>query len=400
MARNEILLNGAMGKPFQPYRDDNKLITAVAWAPWWLEGGKSDPDWKNRRPVFSPYTLDDTLTQQLSTPFGTHTAGLWQQVPSVAGNSYELTVEGMAWSSEDPSPGSHLEPSDVHLQVGIDPTGGLDPESPLIIWGDTVQPLSRWETARVQAEAEAAIITVYVKSSPNLPKRQQSVFWRNAFLRPIGRHKRGVNIVGVGDTHIALTPEHPEPGDMVEVTVSSNREHKFVELLAQKPDEGLTAVQFKGTAIDGDRHLWRYTFKTDQDGLYELRFAGDRGARLLALRLLRVARDAQLVPSGSARFSYQKVYVLLPPTADKKWFEAAARGAFVGRYTIGFSADDAGIGDFQSKHVLAVNPHHWPDVLTASWFKQHYPGVQFTAVAVSAPEDLEAWLREWVIGER
>lgn len=398
MARNEILLNGAMGKPFQPYRDDNKLLTAVAWAPWWLPATDDDPDWKNRRPVFSPYTLENTLTQQISTPWGTHTAGLWQQVPSVAGNQYELTVEGQAWSSEDPAPGSRLEPSDVNLQVGVDPTGGLDSASPLIIWSKKSQPLSRWETLRVEVQAEASVITVYVKSSPSLPKRQQSVFWRNAFLRPIGRHKRSVNIVGMGDTHLTITPENPEPGDNVIVTASSNRDHQFTELLVQKPDETITAVQFKGTTIDDDRYLRRYSFKTDQDGLYEIRFTGDGGARLLALRLLRVARDVQLVPSGSARYAYEKVYVLLPPTADKKWFEAAARGAFNGRYTIGFSADDAGIGDFKAKYVLAVNPHHWPDILTASWFKQHYPGVQFTAVVANAPEDLEAWLNDWIIG--
>src|SRR5690606_14189500 len=116
---------------------------------------------KNRKPVFSAYTLDDGLTQQLSTPWGTHEAGLWQQVPSVAGNQYELSVEGQAWSSEDAAPGSRLEASDVNLQIGIDPTGGLDPTSPLIVWSEVAQPLSRWETLRVQAEAEAAIITLF-----------------------------------------------------------------------------------------------------------------------------------------------------------------------------------------------------------------------------------------------
>mgnify|MGYP003381599445 CR=1 FL=1 len=43
---------------------------------WWLEASPGSPDWKNRKPVFSAYTLDDGLTQQLSTPWGTHEAGL------------------------------------------------------------------------------------------------------------------------------------------------------------------------------------------------------------------------------------------------------------------------------------------------------------------------------------
>ncbi len=395
MARTELLTNGRIGKPFHPHRDDKQLITAAGWAPWWLEASPGSPDWKNRKPVFSAYTLDDGLTQQLSTPWGTHEAGLWQQLPSVAGNQYELSVEGQAWSSEDAAPGSRLEASDVNLQVGIDPTGGLDPTSPLIVWSDVAQPLSRWETLRVQAEAEAAIITLFVKSAPNLPKRLQSVYWRNAFLRPIGRHKRGVNIVGLGDTHIALEPEQPRPGEPITAVVSSSREHKFVELIVARPDDTWSKVVAKGRTVDEDRFLWRYQFSTDLDGLYDIRFVGDFGARLLALRLLQVARNVQLVPSDSARMNYRRVYVLLPPTASQKWVLAAAKGGYDGRFTIGYSADDAGIGNLENRHVLAVNPHHWPEVLTASWFQQHYPGVKFTAVVANQPEDLEAWLKNW-----
>lgn len=395
MARTELLTNGHIGKPFHPHRDDKQLITAAGWAPWWLDPAPSSPDWKNRKPVFSAYTLDDGLTQQLSTPWGTHEAGLWQQVPSVAGNQYELSVEGQAWSSEDAAPGSRLEASDVNLQIGIDPTGGLDPTSPLIVWSEVAQPLSRWETLRVQSEAEAAIITLFVKSAPNLPKRLQSVFWRNAFLRPIGRHKRGVNIVGLGDTHISLEPEQPRPGEPITAVVSSSREHKFVELIVARPDDTWSKVVAKGRTVDEDRYLWRYQFSTDLDGLYDIRFVGDFGARLLALRLLQVARNVQLVPSDSARLNYRRVYVLLPPTASQKWVLAAAKGGYDGRFTIGFSADDAGIGNLENRHVLAVNPHHWPEVLTASWFQQHYPGVKFTAVVANQPEDLEAWLKNW-----
>ncbi len=395
MTKTELLTNGRLGKPFHPFQDENRLITAGGWAPWWNNPTEGEPDWKNRQPVFSPYTLDDSLTQQLSTPWGTHEAGLWQQVPSVAGNQYELTVEGQAWSSEDATPGSQLEASDVNLQIGIDPTGGLDPNSPIIVWCNATQPLSRWETLHVQAEAEASIITVYLKSAPNLPKRLQSIFWRNAFLRPIGRHKRGVNIVGLGDTHIALVPEQPKPGEPITAVVSSSRNHPYVNLIVARPDDSEGKVIARGRTYDDERHLWRFQFSTDIDGLYDIRFVADYGARLLALRLLQVARNVQLVPSDVARFNYRRVYVLLPPTASQKWMLAAVKGGYNGRFTIGFSADDAGLGNLDNRQVLAVNPHHWPEVLTESWFQQHYPGVQFTAVVANQPEDLEDWLKNW-----
>ena len=381
---------------FRPYRGDSSLMTAVSWAPWWLASAADDPGWQNKRPVFSAHTLDGRPVQQLSTPFGTHVAGLWQQVPAAAGNQYTLTVEGQAWSSEDAAPASQLEASDVNLQIGVDPTGGLDPASPLIVWSEKAQPLSHWETLSLTITAESALLTLFLKSAPNRPKRQQSIFWRNAFLRPIGRYKRSLNIIGVGDTHITLEPERPQPGQPITATVSSNRMQTYVDLRVEQPDQRETSVQFLGQEQVDDRTVWRYTFATEIDGLYDIRFVGDEGARLLALRLLRVARDVQIVPSDAARLHYQRVYVLLPPTADVKWLLAAAKGGFDGRFTIGFSADDAGIGDLEHRHVLAVNPHHWPDVLTASWFQQHYPGVQFTAVVANTPADLEAWLKNWL----
>ena len=328
----ELLLNGALSEPFALHRNDKKLQTAVGWATWWQQTGEDDPDWKNRQPAYSSFTLDEQLVQLISTPFGTHVGGLWQQVPSAAGNEYEFTVDVQAWSSEDTKPGSQLEPSDVNIQIGIDPSGGLDPGSPLIIWSENAQPLSHWETLHLTAVSDAPIITVYLKSAPTLPKRQQSVFWRSAFLRPIGRHKRSVNIVGSGDTHINPDPERPEPGDLVLTTISATRNHKRVTLQVTRPDGQATAVTFRGSTLDEGRSTWRYEFNTDMDGLYEVRFVGDHGARLLALRLLQVAREVQIVPSGSPRETYRRVYVLLPPTANQKWFLAAARGSFHGRF--------------------------------------------------------------------
>lgn len=390
-----MLNNEKLTEPFAYYRKDSKLSVAQGWAPWWLEAAPGDPSWKNRTPVYGPYTIEDTVVQQLSTPFGTHTAGVLQQLPSAIGNRYELTVEGQAWSSEDAAPASQFEASDVDMQIGIDPTGGTDPESPLIIWSAAAQPLSHWESFRLVVEAESSTITIFMRSAPKLPKRQQTIFWRNARLRPIGRYKRSINIVGAGDTHITLEPDQPQPGEMVAVTVSSNRSHRFVGLFIHRPDGQQAGVLDHGMTEDETRYTWRYAFVPDIDGLYDIRFLGDGGARLFALRLLRVAREVQIVATDAARLEYDRVYVLLPPTANREWLQAAASGSFDGRYTIGFSADDAGIGNLSNRHVLAVNPHHWPEAISAGWFQQHYPGTQFTAVIANTPQDLESWLQKW-----
>jgi hypothetical protein len=399
---SNILQNGSLGEGFYAFRNNETLLTAVGWAPWWYPQQEGEPDWRNRTPVYYAGNLEGNKVQQLSTPWGTHDAGLLQQAPAAAGNRYELTVEGQAWSSEVETPGSQVEASDVNMQIGIDPTGGLDPTSPLVKWSETAQPLGRWEKLVLTVTAEANIMTIYLRSAPTQPKRQQTVFWRNALLTATGRFRRNATIVGAGDTHILLEPEQPRPSDRVTALVSSTRNHVFIDLLVRRPDGELAAVAFQGMAQDQARYTWRYQFLVAEAGLYDVRLVGDKGARLLAQQLLRIsekdwlAEAAETAPGGQARIAYHRVYVLLPPTADIKWLLAAARGSFEGRYTIGFSADDAGVGELESRHVLAVNPHHWSETLTAAWFHNHYPGARFTAVVANRPEDLEAWLRNWV----
>jgi hypothetical protein len=173
------------------------------------------------------------------------------------------------------------------------------------------------------------------------------------------------------------------------------RSHPFVDLHVYRPDGQRAAAIFKGSSQEDDRTLWRYTFTPDVEGLYDIRFVGDQGARLLAQRLVRASQQTQLVPSGEPRQNYRRVYVLLPPTASERWALAAMRGSYANRYTVGFSADDAGIGDLEDRLVLAVNPHHWPGILTASWFKQNYPGAHFLPLVANSPDDLESWLKNW-----
>lgn len=396
-----ILRNGRLADDFAPFRNNEAWQTAVSWLPWWLQKKADDPDWKNQPPNYFAFEIEGETVQRLQSPFATHTAGILQQVPAAGGSRYRLTAECLAWSSEAETEGEISESSDVNVQIGVDPTGGLDPTSPLIKWSETRQPLGKWRTLDLLVDAQNSIITIFLKSAPTLPKRQQTIFWRNAVLAPVDRYRRSASIVGPGDTHITLEPEQPRPDSRVTATVSSVRSQPHIELLVIRPDTRTAVVAFKGLNQENDRYIWRYEFGVDEPGIYDIRFAGDRGARMLAQQLIRVeeadplAEAAEADPSGTPRLDYQRVYVLLPPTADRKWLMAAAQGAFDGRYTIGFSADDAGVGELEGRHVLAVNPHHWPETLTAAWFHKNYPGTHFTAVVANSPDDLENWLNNW-----
>lgn len=99
---------------------------------------------------------------------------------------------------------------------------------------------------------------------------------------------------------------------------------------------------------------------------------------------------------GKPRIQYERLYVLLPPGANRNWSRAVIDATWDShRYTVGGSADDAGIGDLDSRIVLAVNPELWggPDVLR-NFFAEHYPGVRYRMVTAETPEDLVKKLKD------
>lgn len=99
---------------------------------------------------------------------------------------------------------------------------------------------------------------------------------------------------------------------------------------------------------------------------------------------------------GQPREQYSRIYVLLPPTAtDPAWVEAIADATWTERrFTIGASADDAGIGNLHARMVVAVNPQGWgvePPI--DQWFAKNYPGVSYISIRAQTPAELKAVLK-------
>jgi hypothetical protein len=80
------------------------------------------------------------------------------------------------------------------------------------------------------------------------------------------------------------------------------------------------------------------------------------------------------------REAYPRTYLLLYPQASWEVWERAAKYARQHNYTLGGSADDAGLGSdiLTSSTVIAIEPEKWDPVLTKEWFEKYYPpGVKF-----------------------
>lgn len=96
---------------------------------------------------------------------------------------------------------------------------------------------------------------------------------------------------------------------------------------------------------------------------------------------------------GKPRDQYKRVYVLLPPNAGVEWAQAVIEATWDQRgWTVGRSADDAGVGDLERRVVVAVNPGGWPDDLKA-FFETYYPGVVYRPVEADSPRQLRQKLR-------
>jgi hypothetical protein len=95
-------------------------------------------------------------------------------------------------------------------------------------------------------------------------------------------------------------------------------------------------------------------------------------------------------PRGLPRVGYARTYVLMPPGAAAAWASAVIDSCWdERRYTIGGSADDAGIGDLDIRRVIAVNPHKWPGPLSLEqFFGEHYPGIEYIPVTAATPAEL------------
>lgn len=110
---------------------------------------------------------------------------------------------------------------------------------------------------------------------------------------------------------------------------------------------------------------------------------------------------------GRPRAQYKRTYLLLPnepATAEgnarlEKWIQAVVASGVLTRFrwTLGGSADDAGIGDLDKRTVIAINPDTWPTSL-AEFFAKEYPGVALDSIQAATPDELRDKLANMALG--
>ncbi|GAG16647.1 unnamed protein product, partial [marine sediment metagenome] len=80
---------------------------------------------------------------------------------------------------------------------------------------------------------------------------------------------------------------------------------------------------------------------------------------------------------GLPRVQYKRTYNLLPQNATLEQLQNVAESAYLSRETIGFSADDSGLGDLENKRVDIwwFSPDSWEsEEAVNNFFTKYYPG--------------------------
>jgi len=323
-----------------------------------------------------------------------HDAGIYQQVTGVTpGATLEATAQAQAWSSQQDdahtSDGAgtgaffklegqtdNAVQRNFTFKVGIDPTGGTDPWADSVVWGQGAHIYNVYaQVPAVQATAQGTKVTVFLRSTVLWPYKHCDAYWDAASLKVVTGGSGG------GSIQLHFDPPAVQQEKVFEVVARPASEVGELRLAFEGPDEVLVGRPRLRT----NEVRWRCVALKPGDVTVKL-FSG--ATQLDQATFTTLARPSFVPP----REDYERVYVLLPPSAGAEWVKVVVEssGWAAQRWTVGSSADDAGVGPSRRK-VIAVNPQGWPSNLQA-FFNQHYPGVTYEALNAASPAELKALL--------
>ncbi|NJN54385.1 MAG: hypothetical protein HC804_06295 [Anaerolineae bacterium] len=110
------------------------------------------------------------------------------------------------------------------------------------------------------------------------------------------------------------------------------------------------------------------------------------------------------VPNMCAREDYDRIYILLPPGASAIMWRQVADAAANARWTIGGSADDAGLASRllgqtaanKRPLVVCIDPNAWNSgngPLSQAWYNTNYPLTRFVSVSSNLLANTAAFIQ-------
>ncbi len=187
-----LLTNPGFEPPFSSVAGNPPRQVAQGWTPWNVSGGQSASE--NVQPEYYPASdvtnglgvprfRNGTDAQQYHSFFATHDGGLFQSVSGVSsGSQLRFSAYVYVWSSTFDDPNKSEDPGGVVVQVGIDPSGGMDGGSSSIVWSAPSIQYDAYNEYSVTASATGTTVTVWVRSTVTTPVKNTNIYVDDASL--------------------------------------------------------------------------------------------------------------------------------------------------------------------------------------------------------------------------
>jgi hypothetical protein len=153
------------------------------WTGFWYHGRKEDgteKEWEWRRP--EAYVISDETRYEgqkswkCFKSYGTWEAAIYQTIPVLPGADVTFSGRSWAWASTKDDPRVSVGGS-MYCKVGIDPTGGTDPQSPMIVWSEPIREMNAWVAHEITTTALRDNVTVFVWTWNEWATKHSDVYW-------------------------------------------------------------------------------------------------------------------------------------------------------------------------------------------------------------------------------
>jgi hypothetical protein len=219
-----------------------------------------------------------------------HQGGLYQQVTGVKpGALLEFTAWMQAWMCYDPNKTGACQdgrvsnyPGEIHLKIGIDPTGGTVPTSTQIVWSEEQNVFDKWISFTVRAVALNNTVTVFTHARPawDWARINNDVYLDDA------------NLVIVTPPLLArfssIQPAQPELGQTTQVNVTADQSLSNAAMTITDPSPASVTLTQSTLAGNGP-FTWTWLLTPTIPGVYTLAFSADTLAAPITTTLYAIA---------------------------------------------------------------------------------------------------------------
>lgn len=199
--RNRVYVYPVTKAPYVTVRGEN--MNPKGWRVWyrhheqkpahvpWDENNKigfSAPEVRLTEPIYEDRRVNGERALQMFTFYRIHDGGVFQVVEDVTpGDTLRFSIMAHGWvASGDMSPKESLpghgglsweegtlglngDQKSIMYRVGIDPTGGTDPLSDSVIWGEGKHIFNEFDGVSVEVVAQSSTVTVFFRSQALWP---------------------------------------------------------------------------------------------------------------------------------------------------------------------------------------------------------------------------------------